>query len=640
MTLCFGQTGSPPVPDTVDSIRLKIRKQHPSVSFVDSSPTSLSIQSNKDVCDLNIDELDAEFNKLTLDIKNNMRDLRADPSNASKKQTILATKERMNKIKDWTSKLNTEDGRRLLDENQKDIDKRRYEIDQVLKVVKAQSSVDVCFMMDCTGSMTQYIASAKNTIDNLTKTISALFKTSPRLAFVGYRDFIDGADKLIRLDFTADVSIFQNFLNAISATGGDDTCEDVFGGIQAIGGLEWSSSNRILVHVCDAPCHGRNYYDEAKLKSGFSWDKYPDGDPEKRDVYKLLLDIKRQNVQYFSVQLNGDTEKMFAEFQLIYGPILQLDVKKPDDLMKAVSKTVTQTIMTTINNTMSTFKTTEKRKKYNLSNEKPNWNILNVYPVTITEFILPKTLAALFHPLFIGTGQGRMQIASKPFAQGSLRYAYYGQLFYDASPAVPVVYKELISADTRYNSFTAYKQHLEIHVIAQFLAELFNQAQKKVIRNVIEIVYADADIVQQEEDPTKIYQVERRLHQPMQKWNNNCGGVHTVDYSTVLQAFSHWTHHETAGRIMVVDLQGVKSLIDKKYLLTDPAIHFEDIRRYREARTNLGVKGMKEFFRTHVCSAVCQRLGLEKVKNEVDENIANELYRPGGITKIIEDEEY
>ncbi|CAF4721998.1 unnamed protein product, partial [Rotaria socialis] len=100
-----------------------------------------------------------------------------------------------------------------------------------------------------------------------------------------------------------------------------------------------------------------------------------------------------------------------------------------------------------------------------------------------------------------------------------------------------------------------------------------------------EIVYADADadIVQRVDDETKIYQVERRLNQTIQKWNNNCGGVDFVDYSTVLHTFSHWTYHQTAGRIMLVDLQGVKSATDNKYLLTDPAIHFDDIRRYREA---------------------------------------------------------
>jgi len=391
--------------------------------------------------------------------------------------------------------------------------------------------------------------------------------------------------------------------------------------------------------VCDAPCHGKNYYDkqDPRFTAVNKWDNYPNGDPNNRDVNKLLLDIKRQNIQYFSVQLTEYTEKMFAEFQLIYGPIFQLDVKKPNDLIKSVSKAVTNTIATTINNTMSVFKTTEQRKHYSLSNIEPDWNKMNVYPILITEFILPTTIEDLFRPLFVGTGQGRMQIATNPFAQGSLRYAYYGKLASDGSQMIDVVYKELISADPKYTTLEAYKQHLETHVIAQFLADLFNQAQRKIFRKPIEIVYADADIVQHMQDETKIYQVERRLNQKIQKWNNNCGGIDFVDYSTTLQAFSHWTYHRTAGRMMVVDLQGVKSSQGNEYLLTDPAIHYDDIRRCKETRTNFGVKGMREFFRTHVCSKVCQNLGLEKVTNEIDEDVAKEFYKSDAISTITED---
>jgi hypothetical protein len=59
---------------------------------------------------------------------------------------------------------------------------------------------------------------------------------------------------------------------------------------------------------------------------------------------------------------------------------------------------------------------------------------------------------------------------------------------------------------------------------------------------------------------------------------------------------------------MVVDLQGVK--VDRAYLLTDPALHSNDLLRFRETRTNLGVKGMRQFFRSHVCSDVCSKLNL------------------------------
>jgi hypothetical protein len=182
-----------------------------------------------DLFDLDIDALDEEFAVLTLEYQNNMRDLRTDPSNLSKKQSIIQTKEKLKQMKTWTSIVNTEEGKRLLNERRKDIGKRKYEIDQVLKTVKAQSAVDVCFLMDCTSSMKTYITSAKNDINNLMKIVSALFKTTPHLAFIGYRDFDCNEENLVKLDFTTDVNNFRKFLDNVTTLGGDDCCEDVIG---------------------------------------------------------------------------------------------------------------------------------------------------------------------------------------------------------------------------------------------------------------------------------------------------------------------------------------------------------------------------------------------------------------------------
>ncbi|CAF4000220.1 unnamed protein product [Rotaria sp. Silwood1] len=116
------------------------------------------------------------------------------------------------------------------------------------------------------------------------------------------------------------------------------------------------------------------------------------------------------------------------------------------------------------------------------------------------------------------------------------------------------------------------------------------------------------------------------MHQAWHKWNNNSGGVSLGEYSTILQAFSHWTYHITAGRLMVVDLQGVKA--EGAYLLTDPAIHCDNILRFKHTRTNLGVKGMHRFFRTHVCSAVCSKLELPvpPTSSSSDRNPTNESF--------------
>jgi hypothetical protein len=75
------------------------------------------------------------------------------------------------------------------------------------------------------------------------------------VAFVGYRDY-DDEKRIERLDFTEDTSAVINFMNNVEAVGGGDTCEDVFGGLDVVRNLTWSSPNRVLIHVADAPPHG------------------------------------------------------------------------------------------------------------------------------------------------------------------------------------------------------------------------------------------------------------------------------------------------------------------------------------------------------------------------------------------------
>ncbi|CAF4338353.1 unnamed protein product, partial [Adineta steineri] len=227
----------------------------------------------------------------------------------------------------------------------------------------------------------------------------------------------------------------------------------------------------------------------------------------------------------------------------------------------------------------------------------------------------------LFRPLCVNKTDGEIKIALNPFAKGSLRFAFYGQFLNDDSYFIDVVFKELANADSKANTFIVYQEHLEIQAIAQFLAEQFNIEQQRIFRNFLPIIYADAHLVQQKLNPSKIYQVERRMHQEWHKWNNNSGGVSLNEYSTILQAFSHWTYHITSGRLMVVDLQGVK--VDCAYLLTDPALHCEDLLRFQKTRTNLGIKGMHQFFRTHICSDVCSKLNLPTSLIESNNNLVN-----------------
>jgi hypothetical protein len=98
-----------------------------------------------------------------------------------------------------------------------------------------------------------------------------------------------------------------------------------------------------------------------------------------------------------------------------------------------------------------------------------------------------------------------------------------------------------------------------------------------------------------------------------------------IDY---LAAFSHFTYVCSRGQMMVVDLQG--SFQERqpnkvgrerpKFLLTDPALHTNHKQSDKNfGRTNLGRRGMKAFFKTHQCNALCRLLNLkDKSKQNED----------------------
>ncbi|CAF1080685.1 unnamed protein product [Adineta ricciae] len=590
--------------DAVDSIRLTTKRP-----YRISAPT-IAWQSGTAVgstADIDLDALDAEFERLSFDFKGQLAELRKNPDNLTLRHTLTTTKEALIRIKTWSSLLSTSDGLALVRKNmeqqrKQEILRRKYEIDEILKISKVQAAADLCFLIDCTGSMRKYIDATRNQIRQLTDAIVQLFSIKPHIAFIGYRDIGDSTE---RLDFTDDENIFQEFLNNVQAIGGDDTCEDVFGGLEAVEQLSWSNPNRILIHICDAPCHGREYHEF----EGTANDNYLQGDPKHRDLSKLLFAIKRLGITYCKISINDTTKKMFDEFSFIFGSIAEIHVDNPTCLIRRVIEKTSAIIQSNIKSTISSYQNTNKPiKSYTIVSHEPHWDLIETHDVNITEVIPPSEIEDLFLPLGVSQTQGQMKIAQHPFAKGSLRFAFYGQFLSEDSSFVDVVFKELANTDSRANTLGVYREHLEIQAIAQFLAELFNNEQQRLFRNFIPVLYADADLVQQKQNPTKIYQVERRMHQEWRKWNNNSGGVSLSEYSTLLQAFSHWTYHVTSGRLMVVDLQGVK--VDRAYLLTDPALHCDDLLRFRETRTNLGKKGMHQFFHTHVCSDICSKLNL------------------------------
>lgn len=96
------------------------------------------------------------------------------------------------------------------------------------------------------------------------------------------------------------------------------------------------------------------------------------------------------------------------------------------------------------------------------------------------------------------------------------------------------------------------------------------------------------------------------------KFLNNDGQVNPTMCANLPSAFAHWSWVASRGRIMVSDIQGVRSA--RRYVLTDPCVHSVECGPGRPFGGNdLGMSGVELFFSKHMCNALCFDLELPYV---------------------------
>jgi hypothetical protein len=133
--------------------------------------------------------------------------------------------------------------------------------------------MDLCIVMDTTGSMRPWLEEVKCRIGTLVDDILKKIKeikgkdVALRVAFVGYTDH---PERPVTLAFTSDFAQLGHSLRQIRARGGGDIPEDVYGALEAARGLNWSQAgHKILVHVLDAPPHGSSFHDLSPEKDRY-----------------------------------------------------------------------------------------------------------------------------------------------------------------------------------------------------------------------------------------------------------------------------------------------------------------------------------------------------------------------------------
>lgn len=127
-------------------------------------------------------------------------------------------------------------------------------------MTKALNQVDLCFVVDTTGSMGAFIEAAKQ---HLLEAIAALRHQNNldlHVGLVEYRDHPPQDRSFVTRSYelTADLGKMQKVINGLKADGGGDEPEAVYDGVRdACTTMRWRQySYRIVLLVGDAPPHG------------------------------------------------------------------------------------------------------------------------------------------------------------------------------------------------------------------------------------------------------------------------------------------------------------------------------------------------------------------------------------------------
>ena len=168
--------------------------------------------------------------------------------------------------------------------------------------------VDFCVMLDCTGSMGSYINMSRNKIKDIIKEVKAAYAQSEvRIAVVAYRDIGDKPGNEL-FAFNADAEKAKQFLDKQGPSGGGDTPEDINGAFQlALYKLDWQNPVRLIVHVADAPCHGKEFHS--------CDDSYPKGAPGDKPWNQLFKDLVEKRIDYTFLKISNITDIMFNKFK-------------------------------------------------------------------------------------------------------------------------------------------------------------------------------------------------------------------------------------------------------------------------------------------------------------------------------------
>lgn len=194
--------------------------------------------------------------------------------------------------------------------------------DRLDKELKKKTKAKLCFLLDCTGSMTTAIVGVKDKITEIIENSGKMFRNVDiAVGMVGYRDYGD-ATPFEFCPFGPKEQLISR-LARTETTGGGDFPEDVLGGMDcAVNNMDWSDCEvKLLIHIGDAPHHGIGNYDHPHMMG----DNFVNKEHSPRTSSDILRDYASKKIDYYflAVPFFGVvyTGKMSNRFQQEYNAV-------------------------------------------------------------------------------------------------------------------------------------------------------------------------------------------------------------------------------------------------------------------------------------------------------------------------------
>ena len=177
--------------------------------------------------------------------------------------------------------------------------------------------LDIVYMIDSTGSMSNWIEGVKNKCEEISRNLKVNIKNfDMKFGGVFYRDPIDVPSDENEHQPLGSVENLKAKMVSISATGGGDIPEDWVGGYRLALDkvlMKWrKNSIKIIIHIADAGAHSLRFSDG---------DTKHNNPEHEIGLVNLIKKCANENINIFGYQIGKKPKKSFSECKSIYDSV-------------------------------------------------------------------------------------------------------------------------------------------------------------------------------------------------------------------------------------------------------------------------------------------------------------------------------